>query len=376
MKRKGNWFRRKWRIIRRHLYEYRLNARLTKCKYVHLLYNDKFAKPFVDFLNRNFPVNEHLVLCFRNMEFPFPKGRNVFEVSLIDGFRRINLNRRNVNKIICHSLYVPGIVDYLYQNPDILREKAYWLIYGGDLYQAPRDEKNDFVRKNFCGYIGEIDREYALDKYGMKDVFLSCAIPFPTLQLKCPEQTPHDVVRVQINNSCDKSTLEMLDVLQKFKNENIVVSTVLSYGDLEYRDEIIDKGRKIFGDKFEYLVSFLSPEEYVSYQAGNDILILNQRRQQGCGNMLYALKIGKKVYCRSDVTTYKYIRSVGGILFDTKKIQGMEWSSFVEMSSENREKAMKFIEINNSEEMMVQLWSVIFAYNKSQVSDGNKDGNK
>ena len=44
---------------------WRARKLLARAKYVHLIHNDKFAKPFVDFLNRNFPPEEHLVLCKR-----------------------------------------------------------------------------------------------------------------------------------------------------------------------------------------------------------------------------------------------------------------------------------------------------------------------
>ena len=58
-----------------------------------------------------------------------------------------------------------GAVDFFYSHPKLLREKAYWLIYGGDLYDAPRDEKNDFVRNNFKGYLTYVDGEYLKEHY-------------------------------------------------------------------------------------------------------------------------------------------------------------------------------------------------------------------
>ena len=32
-----------------------IQERIDSAKYVHLMHNDKFVKPFVDFLNKNFP---------------------------------------------------------------------------------------------------------------------------------------------------------------------------------------------------------------------------------------------------------------------------------------------------------------------------------
>ena len=37
----------------------------------------------------------------------------------------------------------------------------------------------------------------------------------------------HDGLRIQINNSCDESTLEMLEILSKFKDENITITYII-----------------------------------------------------------------------------------------------------------------------------------------------------
>ena len=35
----------------------KLNNKIKNAKYIHLMFNDKFNKPFVDFLNRNFDIS-------------------------------------------------------------------------------------------------------------------------------------------------------------------------------------------------------------------------------------------------------------------------------------------------------------------------------
>lgn len=327
-------------------------------KYVHLLYHDKFSVPFVEFLNRNFPTDEHLVLSRRLSSHDFPTGENVLEIRR---FKGLDLKSEKIEKIICHSLFDTKLVDFLYINKALLK-KAYWVMWGGDLYNAPRDEKNDFVRKNLCGYINKIDMEYALSKYGMKGQFFHCSSMFPTLKLEVPKAKAHEGVRVQINNSCDCSTLEMLDVLSKFKDENVVITTVLSYGDMKFRDAIIEKGRSIFGKKFEFLDRYLSSKEYAIWQNSNDVLVLNQRRQQGLGNTLFALKSGKKVYLRSDVSTFKYISENGGCVFDTLAISGMLWQSFAEYLISDRRRSVNFVMDNYEEKNMAEEWNNVFLY--------------
>ena len=138
-----------------------INERLHNAKYVHIMHNDKFIKPFVDFLNRNFDKEEHLVLCKRwCKQFSFPEGKNVIEINSL-----ADLKFENVEKIFCHSLFDDELVKYLYKHKNILKEKAYWVIWGGDLYNAQRDEINDYVRCNFKAYINKCDESVCREKY-------------------------------------------------------------------------------------------------------------------------------------------------------------------------------------------------------------------
>ena len=281
-----------YRRIKLEILANRNNRIIKKYRYVHLMFNDKFNKPFVDFLNRNFDVKEHLVLCKKFHHFPFPEGENVIEIKSLLGF-----DFSKAEKLICHSLFDGELVDYLYNHQDILTKKAYWQIWGGDLYEAPRDEKNDFVRKNCFGYLTiEGDRLFLEKKYNTdirERVYSAGAYTFPvTLEMVNNAKDslrPQDSIVIQINNSCDKSTLEILDTLSRFKDENIIVKTVLSYANLDFKEPIIQKGKEIFGEKFKYIDTILSPADYAKYISENNILILNQNRQQGVGNSYLAL---------------------------------------------------------------------------------------
>lgn len=332
---------------------------LKKCKYVHIMHNDKFIAPFVEFMNRHFNMDEHLFLCMHTCpQFPFPTGKNVVKIRDLRG---IKLNRANIKQVICHSLFIPGLVDYLYQHQDILTHKAYWCIWGGDLYNAPRDAVNDFVRKNFYAYIGLMDREYALNKYGMRDNFYGANYIFPTLfgNDDVVIQKSEHPIRIQINNSADDSTLEILDILSKFRDQDIEIYTILSYGKMEYRDQIIARGTELFGDKFHYLDKYLEPDEYKEFVKQNHILILNQNRQQGVGNTILNIQYGNKVFIRGDVSTYKYLNDVDGVkIFDSRKIGDMTFDEFI--ANDYVEQNRKNIRNRTDESVIAQRWGNIF----------------
>ena len=257
-------------ILRTSGYNKKLNSEIKKYKYLHLMFNEKFNKPYVDFLNKNFNKKEHIVLCKRTCkQYPFPEGENVFEIAALKG-----LNFETAEKVFLHSLFDGEVVDYMFEHQDILKEKSYWIIWGGDLYNAPEDEKNNFIRKNVKGYIALVkdDAFIAKERYGSNpELFNTPYIdPMGPYIMKTAENIRKpDFIKIQINNSCDKTTLDMLEILSKFKDENIKITTPLSYGDMKYKDEIIQKGREIFGEKFEYLDKMMKPEDYVKHLSKN-----------------------------------------------------------------------------------------------------------
>ena len=331
-----------------------VNAKIKKAKYVHLMFNDKFNKPFVDFLNRNFNQKEHLILCKNFYDFPFPEGKNVIELKYL---ARLKFDK--VQKLICHSLFDNEVVEYLYKHPDILKNKAYWVMWGGDLYDAVRDEKNDFVRSNFKGYLlfADDERNILINKYQINNgKFFPVEYPL-RLDISNIKSSKTDTINIQINNSCDKTIFEMLDILSKYREENIKIFVILSYGDLEYKEKIIEKGKDIFGEKFEYLDKMLPPEEYAKYIAKTDIFIANQNRQQATANIDMFLYFGKKVFIKSDVPTFKMYSSLGYKIYDTYLIGKQTFNDFIKQEENtNTEKAKYYI----SDEYRKKLWESIF----------------
>ena len=340
----------------------RINRDIKKYKYIHVMHNDKFDKPFVDFLNKNFDRNKHMILFYKTSpnKSPtlVPRAKNVYEYVYFKDIK--GLLNDNIDKIIFHSLFMPGVVDRLYRESELLK-KSYWVMWGADLYNAPRDEKNDFVRKNFKGYLNIIDKNYAIKKYNMIGSFYEMFYPslidkekLDNLKIK-----KKDYVQIQINNSCDESTLEVLDVLSKYKDENIRITTVLSYGKLEYKEQIIQKGKKIYGNKFTFIDKLLLPIDYFEYIANNDILILNQNRQQGAGNIFAHIYLGKKVYIRENVSTYNQLNKYDNVkIFRTERIKDLSFDDFVKNDyiEQNKKNIEKYVD----EKYLVDIWRNIF----------------
>ncbi len=346
---------------------HRLKAKLFKkhlhAPCVHICHNDKFIAPFVDFLNRNFPASEHLIVCTRSSpEFPFPQGDNVIEVSSLS---EISIDLARTDKIIFHSLF-NGKVKFLNKNKHYLK-KSHWVIWGGDLYSAKRDRKNDYVRRHFANYLaiptGDIEvleQRYHIDvsdKYQI--VQYVSIIPLVTLDEVYALREQHNSINIQINNSCCSTTLEVLRDLAPHREENIHIYTILSYGELQYKEEIIRLGQQLFGEKFHYLDQFLSPADYAQHLATLDIMIMAQDRQQGIGNLMITSYYGCKMYIKSEISTYQMMATDLSI-FDTNSIKTLSFEDFIYQDPVQQQRNRERGKLYFDEQQISSYWKQVF----------------
>lgn len=348
----------------------KINSEIRNAKYIHLMYNDKFNKGFVDFINKHFIGKEHTILCLRRCydrkSTPFPYAFNVYEIF---GFNGIQIDPAPQQKIIVHSLNDDETVDFLYTHKQILKN-VFWLIWGMDLYNLAKDPRRIFLAQQIPYYITDVDGDgsVARKKFNVSPKIFHSGYSFPITgkmiknaalfrEKKAKQKTG---LRIQINHSADESTLEMLDILAGFNSPEVEVVTILSYGQLEYKEAIIEKGRKLFGDRFSFLDKMLSPADYAKFLSLSDILILNQNRQQGLGNSFASLALKLKLFIRSDITTYKFFTSHGIHIFPTEEISRMSFQEFTEHSKEDIDAQVSLVQKFFDDSYLAELWKPIF----------------
>lgn len=345
----------------------RVNEKIRHYKFIHIMYNDKFCEPFIGFMNRNFSNKEHLYIVQRRMSFQIPDYENVIVVGTIDG---INLYYPNIEKIICHSLFISGIFRYWMANQSVQREKAYWVIFGGDLYDAPSDDVAITVRKNFRGYISvaaDGDCDVVKNKYSLEGKEYYRAIyaaptdrSWDVIEKYHTKKLCNNRIRIQVNNSCDGSTIDMLKQLSVYSDKDIEVCTVLSYGNLEYKDSIIECGKELFGERFLWLEEFVESDAYLAWIQQNDIFVLNQNRQQGVGNAIAALALGKKLYIKSNITTYSHLSSLGIRVFDSNRISEESFEEFISYDDRIKQSNINHVKMLYDDEYKKNKWEQIF----------------
>jgi hypothetical protein len=154
---------------------------------------------------------------------------------------------------------------------------------------------------------------------------------------------------------------EVLEMLSFLKDSNVRIICPLPYGgNNEYINSVLTAGKMIFGDKFEPIMSFLGIDDYLLVLSGTDIAVMNHRRQQGLGNILPLMYFGKKVYLRSETTTYRFFKDLGCVIFDIESVKSQE-NSFLTINSSELNKNRKIVSDLLSEERYISLWTLILA---------------
>ena len=167
------------------------------------------------------------------------------------------------------------------------------------------------------------DVELARKWYGAKGKHMECLM-YPS-NIFTPVELPnvgHTTTTILIGNSADPSNnhYEVFDHLKKLEDQNFKLVCPLTYGDKDNAERIGAEGFKQFGDRFVPLLDFMPYEDYLKVLVEIDIAIFAHRRQQGMGNAITLLGLGKKVYMRSDVTPWAMFNGLGVKIFDLLKI--------------------------------------------------------
>lgn len=360
-------------------------------KYLHIMHNTVFISSYIRLINENFNLKEHKFLVINGVEeeeifvlkakniVRYRDKKNSFKIlKIIKIFIFLYKNcKNNVETIYFHSLFDKRIMLFLFIFRSFLK-KSNWIIWGGDLYCYEKRRKGlkyflwykieDYVKRNFTYINTLVPQDYKIAKkyYKVKGRYKEAVYP-EDLNSKIPKQLPlsiKDSTYIQVGNSADPTNnhFEILDTLKKFKNENIKIFCILSYGDKEHGKKVNEYGIKNFGDKFIGIFDFMPIDEYWNYLKDIDILIFNHRRQQGLGNISMIGYLEKKIYMRDDISSWDYLtKNINLTLNSYENIKYENFETFTQNNCKgNKEKLQKTY---FSKEFYLKIWEKNFKNN-------------
>ena len=353
----------------------------------HLLHVSTYPEKFLRFLVKNktsFNLEEHhFIIETNNYQLFGNEILSQIHYSLTKKGWGIYWALRNVgkrDKIIVHYLGNPRHLLLLSLFPRLARQMV-WSVWGGDAYFPKMIKESwkygcyEIMRKRVIPQIPWItcvvkgDYEFIMNNYDTRASYLYSVYPsdvndevFNRLCESCPEASGNVVL---IGNSADPSNNheQVLIALAAYKEKIAEILVPLMYGgSKDYVSSIIEQGERLFGEKFTPLTHFLPSEDYARILCQAKVLVLNHYRQQGLGNAFVVLALKRKVFIRSDITSYDYFRKIGIRIHDTiRLLQGVE--NLFDFDVEEGASNSKILREEVSEENLVKLWNQVFAIN-------------
>jgi len=307
---------------------------------VHILNSENlYSIKYLEFLEKNFDISVNRIVFKKvsSIEKNYSnelKDRIFYAKSNLHLFRELLPELRTSSKIFFHHLpHGPALIFWSFF-PALL-SKTTWIIWGADLHLYKVAKKSfshrfyEFFRRRIIRqvpYIASLireDYEKAVEVYKTRAEYIPIMYPLPVNYLHFPGKSDsgkkQDCRKLLIGNSGDPSNnhFKLIKKLESLRNTDIKIFCPLSYGGSQlYIDTVVAKGKEIFGNRFVPILDLLPPEKYLDLIFDIDIVIMNHERQQGLGNIFPLLYFRKKVFLRSDTTSFRYLKGLGCTIFD------------------------------------------------------------
>ncbi len=350
--------------------------------FLHVLgENSRFTKEFFQMLSRQFDPSEHTFMG------QYPHAEKFAEI----GSCRILQSRSmktpfalyKADKIIVHGLFNKAVILALFLQPWLLK-KCNWVVFGADIYIHKKEHlsftehifekmKQKIAPKiPFISTFSDGDWKLVQEWYGAKGENLKVSYPLAgcnaelVSELRQTEKSS-DTLNIIIGNSATATNQhkQALDLLARFKDENIKIHLPLNYGLGDYKTyakEIIAYAVRIFGEKkVAPLTEIISGEAYLRYLNDMNVGLFNNDRQQAMGNITQAVLCGAKVYIRTDTNMWEHYHKLGCRLHDIETITDMHsLSELAEEPPAQKEQNQKAMSARQDMNLKVKIWKNIF----------------
>lgn len=176
---------------------------------------------------------------------------------------------------------------------------------------------------------------------------------FETIKSTCIQAI--DDEHILVGNSATP-TCNHLDIFEKL-NQLRILNTIfvpLSYGNEDYGELIKEQGKKLFGERFISLDTFLTFEEYLLRLNHCRFVVMGHLRQQAVGNIILTLWMGAKVFFYKCNPVYKFLIRQGATVFCLEEATSQDFSVGLDRKS-----------INNNKVVIQNIWGYESIRNKT-----------
>lgn len=294
---------------------------------LHILSSSLHSVRFVEYLKQNFDCKNQKFVYVRPSVCIYGLS-NVGAEHIHTKFARakLALYMNLAEKIVLHGLWRHEVINLLMQQRWLL-PRCFWVLWGGDfLHWRKYSAEHDYILRRVGYFIPIVPEDISdiLEQYGecaAKVHPISCfyVSNLFTDEFKAPQNRAKKKILVGNSGDALNCHLEILDNLQKFAKEDIELFCPLSYDcAANYKEQVINKGKELFGGKFKPLVELLPREQYLEILRDIDIAVFAHKNQQAYGNIVQTCGLGKKVFLRR-TSVYRTMTKLGVSVFDFEK---------------------------------------------------------
>lgn len=369
---------------------------MKRIKYLHVMTHPSmfFNGNVIDMINKNedyFNSKDHLFLVEYNDIFEkYKKYSNVKVVPKImtKNFRKFLEFSNKADYIFLHQNWFYDYIRLIF-TPIKIRKKYIWCVWGHDLYTNLGKSRG--VKENIkllARKIGDTMINYEAKYYkgigiGFKYDALEIKKRFrnKTKIFMCPypigiklEEIDSILAEKKISNgekNKPKKIMiahsaheylhhkEMLDKLSIYKDENIIISLPLVYGNSEYAKDIEKYAKRIFEKKVQVIKKRMNTKDYLRYITTVDVAIFDQVHQSGLGNLYYLLYMGKKLYLNKEGILKLAFLLEGSYIQTTDRLGLETYEKFIE-ENQRQERAKAYAEFIMNERNQLDMWKSTF----------------
>jgi len=337
-------------------------------KILHIFPDSMFISDFMKFLDTYFNHICHDFIITDiggggiGTEIPdvYLKKYNVVKISTFSPQNMLAMNsllkKSDIyGNIIFHSLYLNYLLPALLLNMKVVRRSTLSLWGGQDIgpFIVPSTKRKyklfgwfyEKLRRliipefKYIGAIVKEDYEKVKLLYDVKGIYKVCKYLTKSYsdydRTKIHNEAGYINIQVGHSGSALNYTLEVFDELLRYKESKIRIYCPLSYGDEIYINEVINKGKTLFGKKFIPMTKQMAFDNFSKFVSNMDIYISNCTEQGGLGNLTAHLVSGNKIYLNGEGVVFgNYTREHGYHIYKITDISKMTEEEFTYFEAE------------------------------------------
>lgn len=251
-----------------------------------------------------------------------------------------------------------------------LPSRCSWVCWGHDVYQ--HKQKGQGIKRKMMFWLHKLLVRRLAHVFSLNDGDGSLiqtllwnvnvkTLPYPLIGAKSAniEKIEGEPLIILVGNSANPTNehLHVLQNLSKFSDRHIRIVVPLNYaGPVEYVEKVLAYGQQVFGDKFFPITGMLAKTEYDKLLATADVAVFSHQRQQGLYVVYSMLMNGRKMYMRSNVSSYQYLLESGFSVFDSEKISEMDFDEFAYVSETTKSENAMLMQETFSENALLPKW--------------------